>query len=543
MISWCRWSKLTYRAWRLALQAQQRAADSSVAQQTLVQQLVQQSNLLKQRIELICSHALKRQQLKQELEQQQQQQQDAELEAEMQNLQEQREEQQQQEQEQIRLTMSGARNLADQLLALLDKQQLSASGAAGAGVAAGHVAVAGDAAAATWQQQLKQQLEDSSSRLLVGAAADSSAGGQQKLHALLDAQAVIQGLLPQRNTSSGGGSFLIGTSLSGEHRSADGDRSASSEGQQGPSASGGLSRLGHPAAASQPCELDLEFSSPEDAAARSVESRGSQQGTAGAGDEQQQQQELPIQQHQQHRGLQAGSAPSSLESDFARRSTPVGAVGLSRGSGLSAGRFEESPLCGEESPSPEGRMPHACNGADASGGVTWYYSALGGEEGWDTSPGGYEEEQHGSASAAAAAAQAAKAASAAAVRASSHLLCPLLASHPESPDGETLGSEGQQIQVYQGLRDGDMDLVDAFTTPEVAAAAELAAGSSSALRQRWNSWRQRYQQTAQQQEGRQARGPDDEAGDDQDDSDGVALQMPRWAGQPVWAVAGVSGYR
>jgi hypothetical protein len=88
-----------------------------------------------------------------------------------------------------------------------------------------------------------------------------------------------------------------------------------------------------------------------------------------------------------------------------------------------------------------------------------------------------------------------------------------------------------------------MDLVDAFTTPEVAAAAGLAAGSSSALRQRWNSWRQRYQQTAQQQEGRQARGPDDEAGDDQDDSDGVALQMPRWAGQPVWAVAGVSGYR
>lgn len=517
------------------MQAQQRAADSSVAQQALVQQLVQQSNLLKQRIELICSHALKRQQHKQEQEQRQQQQ-HAEEEAELQSLQEQQEEQQQ---EQMRLTMSGARTIADQLLALLDKQQLSASGAAGAGVTAAHVAAAGDATASTWQQQLKQQLQESSSQLLVGAAADSSAGGHQKLHALLDAQAVIQGLLPQRNTSSGGGSFVIGTSLSGEQQSADGDRSTSGEGRQGPSASGAPSRLGHPSAASKPFELDLDLSSPEDNAAGFTYSRGPQQGAV-----HEQQQELPFQQHHQHRGLQANSALSSLESDLARRSTPISEVRASRASGLAAGRLEGSPLGGEGSPSPGGAMSQAADGGALAGGVTWYYSALGGEEGWDTSPGGHEEGQHGSASAAAAAAQAAKAASAATVRASSHLLGLSLASHPESPDKETtLGFEGQQIQVYEGAQDGEADLGDVFTTPEVAAAAGLAADSSSALRQRWNAWRQRYQQTTQQQEGRQARGLDDEGGDDQDDSDGVAMQMPRWAGQPVFAVAGATGYR
>lgn len=527
----------------VCLQAQQRAADSSVAQQTLIQQLVQQSNLLKQRIELICSHALKRQQQKQELEQQQQQQ-EAEEEVEAEALQQQQDTEQH-EQEQMRLTMSGAKKLADQLLTLLDKQQLSASGAT---VAAAHVAAAGDmlqqqaaAAAATWQQQLKQQLQQSSNGLSAGASADGSAVSHQKLRALLDAQAVIQGLLPQRNTSSGAGSYVIGTVPSADQPEAEGDTTGNSQSGQGPSGSGGRSRLGYDAA-SRPLELDLDLSSPEDTSAGfRVDSRGSQQGT-GTGAEGQEQ-ELPFQQRHQHH---ADSAVSSLESDLARRATPAarpaGRRRTAAGHELQPGG---SPAAELESPSPAAAAPEAGHD-DLSGGVTWYYSALGGEGAWDASPGGYDKGQHGSASAAAAAAQAARAASAAAVRASSHLLGLTHGSDPDSPEEEVvtgLGFTGQHLQVHGGLHDVDPDLGEAFATPEVAAAADLAAdGSSSGLRQRWNLWRLRYQQTVQQQH---RQGPDDQGGDDQEHDAGgdMALQMPRWSGQPVWAVAGVSGYR
>lgn len=487
-----------------AVQAQQRAADSSVAQQTLMQQLVQQSNLLKQRIELICSHALKRQQQKQEL-QQQQQQLDAEEGAEAEALQQQQvEQQQQQEQEQMRLTMSGAKNLADQLLALLDKQQLSASGATTAAAAA-HVThgaapvdalqqqqqAAAVAAAATWQQQLKQQLLKSSSGLLdqqdAAAEASSMDGSHQKLNALLDAQAVIQGLLPQRNTSSGGGSssFVIGTIPSREEQqvepATDGDAQLPSSsspfvhgapagtGGQTPSRLGGLGAV--PAGTARQLDLDLHLSSPEDFAVRLPASHGSRQGAAAG---QQQEQELPF--HQAHGMPAPGSALSSLESDLARRAgagpgagVPAAASGSSRQAGLTGSQLSSraSPAGQLRSPSPAaaaGSEPDAA--AAAAGGVTWYYSALGGEGAWgDASPGAHGEEEeeeeqgdgrHGSASAAAAAVQAAKAASAAAVRASVHLLGLGLASSPESPEEEEVaatgfraatGFQGQHLQV------------------------------------------------------------------------------------------------
>jgi hypothetical protein len=198
--------------------------------------------------------------------------------------------------------------------------------------------------------------------------------------------------------------------------------------------------------------------------------RGSRQGAA-AGRQQQQEQQLPF---QQAHGMQApGSALSSLESDLARRAgiaVPAAAPGSSRQAGPAGAqlRGRGSPAAGLRSPSPAaaaGSEPDAA-GAAAAGGVTWYYSALGGEGAWgDASPGAHaeddEEEQqvggrHGSASAAAAAAQAAKAVSAAAVRASVHLLGLGLASGPESPGEEeeavtgfraATGFQGQHLQV------------------------------------------------------------------------------------------------
>jgi hypothetical protein len=173
-----------------------------------------------------------------------------------------------------------------------------------------------------------------------------------------------------------------------------------------------------------------------------------------------------------------------------------------------------------------------------------------------------EEEVHGSASAAAAAAQAAKAASAAAVRASHHLLGFSLADSPE-PQGkqeQPPGFEGEQpghyLQFPQSLHMADPDvgslrgLGDAFATPmgaAAAAAAEPAAGSNGALRQRWDMWRRRYQQQDGQYNGVGSTAADDGLGVDQagagGQGGGLELQEPRWVGQPAWALAGVSGYR
>lgn len=111
------------------------------------------------------------------------------------------------------------------------------------------------------------------------------------------------------------------------------------------------------------------------------------------------------------------------------------------------------------------------------------------------------------------------------------------------------------MQVHDAILqgpEGPDDANGAFATPEVAAAAGLVAaaaaaaggsgGSSGGLRQRWNLFRQRYQQQQ-----RQALGPDDAGADDQEGAPGPAegalvLHWP--AQQPVWGgVGGVSGYR
>lgn len=594
-----------------------------MAQQALIQQLVQQSNLLKHRIELICSHALQKQRQQQALEQQQRQleQEQAAAEEEEDGVEQQeaaqheaQQQQQQPEGEELRLTMSGARQLADKLLALLDKQQLSASGAVAAlqaGAAEGSpsqqqgaaatAAAAAAAAAAGWQQQLKQQLQESSSALLGASTGGSSVDQQKVQHAMFDAHAIVQGLLPQRNTSSAGGSFVIGTipsaSVDDEHPAGSSSQgggqqvvASSAGGGRGGGEGGVVSRLGPSAhgGAGRPLDLDLDLSSPEDTAAPGGRTAGSTDPTAHQQQQQHsdgvhEQQLLPFQQHhrlQLHHGLQIqdDSAVSSLESDFARRtaaaptgsaaaaaatgSNSVGATPSGRAAGADTGASAAAGAMQRDSSSATAA---AGAGVDEDGsvdpaGVTWYYSALGGEYGWDTSPGGHEEGAHGSATAAAAAAQAAKAASEAAVRASSGLLGAFgLDSSREGLD-EGAGCEGYEDGVSpqeqrQGqrlgglglsghhLEGGDGDLESpAFATPQAVGPVGGMLGansgsdsSGSALRQRWNMFRLRLQQ----------QGPDDGGRDDQEEGvgGGMQLQVPRWAGQPAWAVAGVSGYR
>jgi hypothetical protein len=110
------------------------------------------------------------------------------------------------------------------------------------------------------------------------------------------------------------------------------------------------------------------------------------------------------------------------------------------------------------------------------------------------------------------------------------------------------------LQVHDGVMqgpEGPDDANGAFATPEVAAAAGLVAAAaaggsggsnSSGLRQRWNMFRQRYQQQQ-----RQGMGPDDAGADDQEGEPGRtdgALVLHWQAQQPVWGgVGGVSGYR
>jgi hypothetical protein len=420
--------------------------------------------------------------------------------------------------------MSGAHNLADKLLSLLDQQQkgktaggssepdAAASAATkAAAVAAARLGVGVDALLeqqqhskpAKWQQELKQQLlgssadshhqavvADSHHQAVAVAAPDihltGSKPGDGKLSALLPQLSDGRGA-----SSSGGGSYRIGTSHSPKAAAAAvlaAEAAAEASNEPGQPVAAGPGRLAVPATAAAGEGDWLQRDNSSGASSLAVTP------------------DALLREDAAFQAAAGGGASSGGGSLFA---TP--AVGAAVAGGGKAAARESAAAAGHE-------------------GVTWYYSAVAGGAGddddgegegqddslWGTGGGAHDASspgRHGSASAAAASATAARAASEAAVRASGLGLDRLgLRSSSAGPDGSgQAGGEGVQA--------------------------------------RWDTWRQRLGSS---------QGDEASEGGRRSTENQLALVVapaaaaegvpdddaaPRWSGQPAWALAGVRGYR